>query len=63
MRHERGILYFLLIVVTASGAVSLDTVREWLSVRLGMGGVIGHMPNGAYRLFTAGSLFLVVGPR
>ena len=56
-----AILYFLLIVVTASGAVSLDTVREWLSVRLGMGGVIGHMPNGAYRLFTGGSLFLVVG--
>ena len=56
-----AILYFLLIVVTASGAVSLDTVREWLSIRLGMGGVIGHMPNGAYRLFTAGSLFLVVG--
>ena len=56
-----AILYFLLIVVTASGAVSLDTVREWLTVRLGMGGVIGHMPNGAYRLFTGGSLFLVVG--
>jgi hypothetical protein len=54
-------IYFLLIVVTASGAVSLDTVREWLSVRLAMGGVIGHMPNGAYRLFTGGSLLLVVG--
>lgn len=56
-----AVLYFLLIVVTASGAVSLDTVRDWLSIRLGMGGVIGHMPNGAYRLFTGGSLFLVVG--
>ena len=26
-----------------------------------MGGVIGYMPNGDFRLFTAGSLFLVVG--
>ncbi len=53
--------YFVLIVVTASGVVSLDTVREWLSVRLDMGGVIGYMPNGDYRLFTGGSLFLQVG--
>jgi hypothetical protein len=53
--------YFGLIVLTAAGAVSLGSVREWLSVRLGMGGVIGHMPNGDFRLFTAGSLFLVVG--
>jgi len=54
-------MYFLLIVVTTAGPVSLDSVREWLAVRLDMGGVIGHMPNGQYRLFTAGSLFLVVG--
>jgi hypothetical protein len=54
-------MYFLLIVVTTSGLVALGTVREWLSVRLDMGGVIGYMPNGDYRLFTAGSLFLVVG--
>ena len=53
--------YFGLIVLTAAGAVSLGSVREWLSVRLGMGGVIGYMPNGDFRLFTAGSLFLVVG--
>jgi carbohydrate binding protein with CBM4/9 domain len=53
--------YFLLIVVTTSGLVSLDSVTEWLTVRLNMGGVIGYMPNGQYRLFTAGSLFLVVG--
>jgi len=53
--------YFGLIVLTASGAVSLSSVREWLSVRLAMGGVIGYMPNGDFRLFTAGSLFLVVG--
>jgi hypothetical protein len=53
--------YFVLIVVTTSGILSLDTVREWLSVRLSMGGVIGYMPNGAYRLFTGGSLFVQVG--
>jgi hypothetical protein len=53
--------YFGLIVLTSSGAASLDSVREWLSVRLAMGGVIGYMPNGDFRLFTAGSLFLLVG--
>jgi hypothetical protein len=53
--------YLVLILVTTSGAVSLDSVREWLSVRLSMGGVIGYMPNGDYRLFTAGSLFVQVG--
>ena len=53
--------YFLLIVVTASGIVGLGTVARWLSVRLAMGGVIGYMPNGDFRLFTAGSLFLLVG--
>ena len=53
--------YFCLIVLTAAGAVSLGSIREWLSVRLAMGGVIGYMPNGDFRLFTAGSLFLLVG--
>jgi Carbohydrate binding domain/O-Antigen ligase len=53
--------YFALIVLTSSGVLSLDSVREWLSVRLAMGGVIGYMPNGDFRLFTAGSLFLMVG--
>ena len=52
---------FYLIVVTLSGIVSLGTVAQWLSVRLAMGGVIGYMPNGDFRLFTAGSLFLLVG--
>lgn len=56
-----GAGYFLLIVLTTSGLVALDSVREWLGVRLAMGGVIGYMPNGQYRLFTAGSLFIVVG--
>jgi hypothetical protein len=41
--------------------VSLDSLSEWLSVRLDMGGVIGYMPNGDFRLFTAGSLFVQVG--
>jgi hypothetical protein len=56
-----GAAYFLLIVATKCGLVGLDSVREWLSVRLAMGGVIGYMPGGEYRLFTAGSLFLLVG--
>jgi O-Antigen ligase/Carbohydrate binding domain len=56
-----AVAYFVLILLTASGAVGLESVREWLSARLQMGGVIGYMPNGAYRLFTAGSLFVQVG--
>lgn len=53
--------YIVLILVTATGAVSLGSVREWMTVRLSMGGVIGYMPNGDFRLFTAGSLFVQVG--
>jgi hypothetical protein len=53
--------YLLLILLTTSGAVDLGSVREWLSIRFSMGGVIGYMPNGDYRLFTAGSLFVQVG--
>jgi hypothetical protein len=53
--------YFSLIVLTSSGVLSLDSVRKWLDIRLAMGGVIGYMANGDFRLFTAGSLFLVVG--
>ncbi len=53
--------FLLLIVVTTTGIVRLETVQKWLSVRLAMGGVIGYMPNGDFRLFTAGSLFLLVG--
>lgn len=53
--------YFLLIVGTTAGIVALQTVQRWLSIRLAMGGVIGYMPNGDFRLFTAGSLFLLVG--
>jgi O-Antigen ligase/Carbohydrate binding domain len=56
-----AVAYFVLIVVTASGAVSLHSLGEWLNVRLQMGGVIGYMPNGDFRLFTGGSLFVQVG--
>ncbi|HJU37612.1 MAG TPA: carbohydrate binding domain-containing protein [Gaiellaceae bacterium] len=56
-----AVAYFALIVLAASGALSLASVHEWLAARLDMGGVIGYMPNGDFRLFTAGSLFLVVG--
>src|SRR3954452_8542955 len=33
--------YFSLIVLTSSGVLSLDSVRQWLDIRLAMGGVIG----------------------
>jgi O-Antigen ligase len=56
-----AVAYFVLILLTTAGAVSLNRLTEWLSVRLSMGGVIGYMPNGDYRLFTAGSLFVQVG--
>jgi hypothetical protein len=56
-----AIAYFVLIVLGASGAVSLHDMGQWLSVRLQMGGVVGYMPNGDFRLFTAGSLFIQVG--
>jgi O-Antigen ligase len=56
-----AVAYFIAILVSATGAVSLDSFREWLNVRLQMGGVVGYMPNGDYRLFTAGSLFVQVG--
>jgi len=56
-----AVAYFVVILVTTSGGVSLESFREWLNIRLSMGGVVGHMPNGDYRLFTAGSLFVQVG--
>jgi hypothetical protein len=56
-----GVAYFVLIALSASGALGLDSLREWLNVRLQMGGVIGYMPNGDFRLFTGGSLFVQVG--
>jgi hypothetical protein len=56
-----AVAYFLVILVTTSGAVHLESFREWLNIRLSMGGVVGYMPNGDFRLFTAGSLFVQVG--
>lgn len=56
-----AVAYFVLIVATAIHAVSLSTLSEWLSTRLSMGGVTGYMPNGDFRLFTGGSLFVQVG--
>lgn len=56
-----GVAYLVVILLTASGAVNLDSFREWLNVRLSMGGVVGYMPNGDFRLFTAGSLFIQIG--
>jgi hypothetical protein len=56
-----AVAYFVLILVSSSGGVGLDSVAEWLSVRLQMGGVIGYMPNGDFRLFTGASLFVQVG--
>jgi hypothetical protein len=56
-----GIATLVLIVASASHVVGLMSIRNALYVRLDMGGVIGHMGNGAFRLFTGASLFLIVG--
>jgi hypothetical protein len=56
-----AVAYFVLIVASTSGPLGLDSLQRWLSVRLQMGGVIGYMPNGDYRLFTGASLFVQVG--
>ena len=54
-------LNLVLIVVSASHLVALTTLHKALVLRLDMGGIIGDMSNGAFRLFTGASLFLQVG--
>jgi hypothetical protein len=51
----------ILVAISATRLVSLETMHTILVNRLSMGGIIGYMPNGAYRLSTGGSLFLLTG--
>jgi hypothetical protein len=62
-----GIVTLVLIFISSTGMVALDTTMATVLLnRLGMGGVIGHQGyggtgTGAYRLFVGSSLFLQVG--
>jgi O-antigen ligase/polysaccharide polymerase Wzy-like membrane protein len=51
-----------LILASASGWISLrPTLDETLIGDLDMGGVVGYMPNGAYRLYLGSGLYLQMG--
>ncbi len=57
-----GIVTLGMIVVSATRWVALQpTMNDALLGRLDMGGAIGYMPNGAYRLYLGSSLLLQVG--
>jgi hypothetical protein len=57
-----GVVYLALVTVTATKWVILDpTMNNALLIRLDMGGQVGYMGNGAFRLFTGSSLFLQIG--
>jgi hypothetical protein len=57
-----GVVYLALVTVTATRWVILDpTMNNALLIRLDMGGQVGYMGNGAFRLFTGSSLFLQIG--
>lgn len=51
-----------IVAVTAPGFLPLyQTFHAVLSTRLNMGGSVGYMSNGAYRLYTGSGLYLQVG--
>jgi hypothetical protein len=57
-----GIVTFVLILISATGLVDLDTtMRHILTDKLLAGNVVGYQPNGAYRLFLASGLYLQLG--
>ena len=57
-----GVANLVLILASASHLTTLTSINQaLLSSRLDMGGVIGHMTNGDFRLFTGASLYLQVG--
>ena len=56
-----GIANLLLILASASHLLNLGSIRNALYFRLEMGGIIGHLSNGDFRLFTGASLYLQVG--
>jgi hypothetical protein len=49
-----------LVLVSRVGIVSLATLSHVLVDKLALGNVVGYMPNGAYRLYLANSLFLPI---
>lgn len=56
-----GIANLLLILASASHLISLNSIRSALYTRLAMGGIIGHLGTGDFRLFTGASLYLQIG--
>jgi hypothetical protein len=56
-----GIVNLLLVVASTSHLITLKSVQDALIYRLDMGGIIGRMPDGAFRFFTGASLYLQVG--
>ncbi len=56
-----GVANLLLILASASHLTTLGSIRDALSGRLEMGGIIGHMGGVDFRLFTGASLFLQIG--
>jgi O-Antigen ligase len=57
-----AIVLFGIVVLTAPGFLPLyQTFHAVLSTRLNMGGSVGYMANGAYRLYTGSGLYLQVG--
>jgi hypothetical protein len=56
-----GIANLLLILASASHLTSLGSIRNALYFRLQMGGIVGHLTNGDFRLFTGASLYLQIG--
>ncbi len=56
-----GMVLAALLALTTSGVVGLDRLDRILISDLGMGGIIGHMPNGAFRLYVGSGLYLQIG--
>lgn len=57
-----ALLTGVLVLASASGWIALrPTLERVLLVDFDMGGVVGYMPNGAYRLYLGSGLFLQVG--
>jgi hypothetical protein len=51
----------VLFAVGAAGVVSANALRTVLETRLEMGGAVGHMPNGAFRIYLGSGLYLQLG--
>jgi hypothetical protein len=57
-----AVVFAALILATGPGPADIDgPLRYTFMHRLDMGGVVGTMPNGAYRLFLGSSLYVPIG--